>query len=283
MNRSFSKSLLSSVLGGGVAAALVLLIGQGSPTARTVIRPATVDASASTQRPAGASTKVISAALSAGAIYRAAAPDVVAIAASSDAVGGSFPFGGITQPQGDTGSGIVVSRSGLILTNEHVVDGASHISVTFGGASGATRTATVVATDNDDDLALLKVDASGLDLTPLAFADSSTVQVGDVAYAIGNPYGLDQTLTTGVVSALGRHIQAPDGATITGVIQTDAALNPGNSGGPLLNSAGQVIGVNSQIATGGQSDGATSTDTGNTGVGFAVASNVARSFVLAHQ
>ena len=210
-------------------------------------------------------------------IYKRSAPDVVSILATSQGQSyGDSLFGFGQQTQQDSGSGIVVSASGLILTNDHVVSGAQSLTVTIGGSSGTTRKATLVSEDRNADLALLKVDVSGLNVDPLTFADSSHVQVGDVTYAIGNPYGLDQTLTTGVVSALGRQIQAPDGANIDGVIQTDAALNPGNSGGPLLNAAGEVIGINSQIASDSSS---TSGQAGNTGIGFAVPSNAAKAFV----
>ena len=130
-------------------------------------------------------------------------------------------------PEGQaTGSGFVVSKDGLIVTNDHVVDGASQVQVKI-GTSDKAQAATVVGADPSRDLALLKVDASNL--PTLSLGDSSSVGVGDPTYAIGNPFGLDHTLTTGIVSALQRSLQAPDGATISGAIQTDAALNPGNS------------------------------------------------------
>ena len=151
-------------------------------------------------------------------------------------------------PQGQaTGSGFVISKDGLIVTNDHVVEGATRVQVKV-GTNGKAQDATVVGADPSRDLALLKVDANNL--STLSLGDSSSVGVGDAVYAIGNPFGLDHTFTTGIVSALQRNLQAPDGATISGAIQTDAALNPGNSGGPLLDSAGQVIGVNAQIETG---------------------------------
>jgi putative serine protease PepD len=184
-------------------------------------------------------------------------------------------FGSGQPQQRDEGAGIVLSSSGLIVTNDHVVDGATSITVSLGGSNNATRSAQLVARDSSNDLALIKINPSGLTLHPLALGDSSGVRVGDTTYAIGNPFGLDQTLTTGVVSALQRKISAPDGATIAHVIQTDAALNPGNSGGPLLDAAGQVIGINSQIAS-GQRFGGQGT---NTGIGFAVPSNTVRAFV----
>jgi S1-C subfamily serine protease len=130
----------------------------------------------------------------------------------------------------------------------------------------------VVRKDDSTDTALLKVDPKGLALHPLPLADSQSAQVGDPVLAIGNPLGLDHTLTTGVVSGLGRHLDAPNGAAINDAIQTSAALNPGNSGGPLLNAAGQVIGLNAQIATNGRSI----TQESASGIGFAVPVNSAK-------
>jgi putative serine protease PepD len=176
-----------------------------------------------------------------------------------------------TTAQGQaTGSGFVVSSDGLIVTNAHVVEGASEVTVKV-GTGGDQLPAKVVGIDTSRDLALLDVDGS--DLPALQLGDSSKVEVGDATYAIGNPYGLDHTLTTGVVSALDRQLQAPDGAVISGAIQTDAALNPGNSGGPLLDASGKVIGVNAQIATGGNAQG------GNVGIGFAIPSATVSQFV----
>jgi putative serine protease PepD len=169
-----------------------------------------------------------------------------------------------------TGTGFVVSSDGYLVTNEHVIDGAGSIQVKI-GSNSKTYTAKVVGADASRDLALLKDDASNL--PTLSLADSSSVQVGDATFAIGNPYGLDDTLTTGIVSALQRDIQSPNGSTISGVIQTDAALNPGNSGGPLLDASGKVIGVNAQIATGGNGS------EGNVGIGFAIPSNTVKSFI----
>jgi putative serine protease PepD len=213
-------------------------------------------------------------------VYERDAHGVVAIRASSAggaSIQSSSPFGSEqSTAKADTGTGIVLSAAGVIVTNEHVVEGASTITVSLDGENGGTRKAQVLATDKPDDLALLKIDASGLTLHPLALADSSTVLVGDGVDAIGNPFGLNWTLTTGVVSALNRQIKAPDGATITHVIQTDAALNPGNSGGPLLDASGTVIGINSQIVSGSSS--ATGTG-GSSGVGFAIPSNTVKAFV----
>ncbi|MGE5282266.1 MAG: S1C family serine protease [Chloroflexota bacterium] len=167
-----------------------------------------------------------------------------------------------------TGSGFVIDSQGHILTNNHVVEGATKITVKL-GSSNATHTAEVVGTDPAGDIALLKVEAPADQLHPLALGDSSKVRVGDPVVAIGNPFGLDRTVTSGIVSALQRQIQAPNGFSIDHVIQTDAAINPGNSGGPLIDSAGEVIGINSQIETGGGGNG-------NVGIGFAIPINTAR-------
>ena len=180
-------------------------------------------------------------------------------------------------PEGEaTGSGFVVSPDGLVVTNHHVIEGATQVAVVV-GTGGEQRPAQVVADDPSHDLALLKVDTGGAQLKTLALGDSSKVGVGDATYAIGSPFGLDNTLTSGIVSALNRQLQAPNGATISDAIQTDAAINPGNSGGPLLDENGQVIGVNSQIATGSQ-DGSGG---GNVGVGFAVPSDTVKEFLTA--
>jgi putative serine protease PepD len=199
------------------------------------------------------------------------AKDSVAYITSQITQSSGGPFGQ-TQQGTATGSGFVVSSDGYIVTNDHVVEGASSVTAKVG--DGKTLSAKVVGTDASTDLALLKVDASNL--TPLTLGDSDGVQVGDPAYAIGNPYGLDRTLTTGVISALQREISSPNGYTINDVLQTDAAINPGNSGGPLFNSAGQVIGVNSQIETSGSSSGG---EGGNVGIGFAIPSNTVKSVV----
>jgi putative serine protease PepD len=180
-----------------------------------------------------------------------------------------------TQAQGQaTGSGFVVSSDGKIVTNEHVVDGAQQVTVKL-GTSGTELPAQVLAADASKDLALLQVDTGGAKLHPLTLGDSSKVQVGQTVYAIGNPYGLDHTFTSGIVSALNRDLQSPDGTPIEGAIQTDAAINPGNSGGALLDENGNVIGVNSQIASANSSGG----ESGNVGIGFAIASNTVKDFV----
>jgi S1-C subfamily serine protease len=180
------------------------------------------------------------------------------------------PFG---EPEGEgeaSGSGFLIDTEGHVITNSHVVEGAENVEVTL-GSSDTSYEAEIVGTDPATDVALLKVDAPSDQLHPLALGDSSRVQVGEPVVAIGNPFGLEKTVTAGIVSALQRQIQAPNGFSISHVIQTDAAINPGNSGGPLIDSSGRVIGINSQIQTGG--------GRGNVGIGFAVPINTARDVV----
>jgi len=167
-----------------------------------------------------------------------------------------------------TGSGFLIDGDGHILTNAHVVQGAQRVDVQF-SEDGESQQAEVVGMDPSSDLALLHVDDTQ-GATPLPLGDSSKAEVGDPVVAIGNPFGLDRTVTSGIVSALQRQIQAPNGFSISDVIQTDAAINPGNSGGPLLDSSGAVIGINSQIA---------SQSGGSEGVGFAVPSATASDVV----
>ena len=177
------------------------------------------------------------------------------------------PFGGGQQGQAQ-GSGFVYDTAGHVITNEHVVEGSNSISVRFW--NGAAYKATLVGTDPSTDVAVIKVDAPASILHPLELGNSSALQVGQGVVAIGSPYGLEETVTAGIVSALHREMTAPNDFTIADSIQTDAAINHGNSGGPLLNLGGQVIGINSQIKS----------DSGeNTGIGFAVPSNTVRSIV----
>jgi S1-C subfamily serine protease len=181
------------------------------------------------------------------------------------------PFGFPLQQEGlATGSGFVLDTDGYILTNAHVVEGARDASVRF-EEGGDLVDAKVVGRDLSTDIAVLKVNPSDAKLKPLPLGNSSRVRVGDPAIAIGNPFGYDRTVTTGIISALQRQIRAPNGFTIGHVIQTDAPINPGNSGGPLLNAAGEVIGINSQIATAGSR--------GSVGIGFAVPINTAKKVV----
>ena len=200
-------------------------------------------------------------------VYRDDAPGVVVITDTQTQTVPPSLFGGPSSQQVRVlGSGFVLDTRGDIVTNDHVVDGATEVRVGFSG--GATYPARVLGTDPSTDLALIRVDAPAAALHPLKLVDTPA-QVGDTVYAIGNPFGLERTMTAGIVSAVGRAIQAPNGLAIENAIQTDAAVNHGNSGGPLIDRAGDVIGVNSQIETGGTSQG-------NVGVGFAVPSATVR-------
>jgi S1-C subfamily serine protease len=201
-------------------------------------------------------------------IYKVDGPGVVYIQAKVNQSSNS-PFGDSSQGTA-TGSGFVIDMKGNILTNAHVVEGASQIAVRFGDSN--LIKATLVGRDPSTDLALIRVNPKSADLHPLTLGDSSKISVGDPTIAIGNPFGFDRTVTTGIVSALQRQIEAPNGFTINNVIQTDAAINPGNSGGPLLDAAGNVIGINSQIATGGNGNG-------NVGIGFAIPINTAKAAI----
>jgi len=203
-----------------------------------------------TASPAATSSSTAAVPTDVSDIYRDVSPGVVYIAS--------------TTSQGQaSGSGWVYSSDGTIVTNDHVVEGAKKVSVRF-TENGDPIDAQVVGTDPSTDIAVLKIDPSKVEggVKPLQLADSKQIEPGQPAIAIGSPFGLQGTVTSGIVSALGREIQAPNGFTISGVIQTDAAINPGNSGGPLLDEHGRVIGINSQIATNGGDS--------NSGVGFAV-------------
>jgi S1-C subfamily serine protease len=257
----FLSMLAAGMLGGGVTAAALLGTGMaGENQTRTIVTGSSFGAMSSpADKRAGE--------LTAREIYRRVAPGVVHIRARSLA-GGASPFD--LEPRTEdvtSGSGFVIDEEGRLLTNAHVVAGATDIRVTF--SSSRTVPARVVGKDENADLALLAVDPKGLDLRPLELGSAASVQVGDATVAIGNPFGLDRTLTTGIVSAKQRRITAPSGFSIDNVIQTDAAINPGNSGGPLIDASGRVIGINSQIATAAGSSG-------NVGIGFAVPIDTAK-------
>jgi S1-C subfamily serine protease len=206
--------------------------------------------------------------LTPAALYKRDAPGVTVITATTTKqVAGSLFTPPSTEKEQSLGSGFVIDTKGDIVTNDHVVAGASGIRVGFG--SGSTYPAKVVGADPGSDLAVVHVNAPSSALHPLTFDSSSAVVPGDPVYAIGNPFGLDRTMTAGIVSATGRDIQAPNGLTIPNSIQTDAPINHGNSGGPLLDAAGHVVGVNAQIEGG--------TVDANVGVGFAIPSDTVRS------
>jgi S1-C subfamily serine protease len=247
----------SALLGGAIVAIFGLLAiatglvstGGGTTTTREVV-------SASGTTPAASVTSDEGSGDTINQIYKADGPGVAFIESKvSEGVA--------------SGSGIVLDDEGHVLTNNHVVEGGEEIKVSL-KSEGQMYSAEVVGTEPNKDLALLKVDAPASQLHPLKLGDSDQMEVGDPVVAIGNPFDLQRTVTSGIVSALQREIQAPDGVTIDNVIQTDAAINPGNSGGPLINSAGEVIGINSQIETGGEGS------EGNVGIGFAIPINTAK-------
>lgn len=263
MKRLFFVPLISAMIGAGVVVGILAAAGDLGKNTKTVV----TEVQSQPIAPSNASNQ--GTALTPHQIYEHAAPGVVYVSSSVvRKVESPFNPFGETQRGTDSGSGIVINGSGLILTNWHVVENAVKVTVSF-KENGAPVEAKVVGKNPSDDLALLKVPTSGLTLHPLKLGNSGAVQVGDPVLAIGNPFNLEKTLTTGVVSALQRHITSPNGFTITNVIQTDAPINPGNSGGPLLNGNGEVIGINSQIETSGSSNG-------NIGIGFAVPINTAK-------
>ena len=204
-------------------------------------------------------------------IYRRDAPGVVQITATTvTRTTDPFSFLPQTQTEQSLGSGFVIDKAGHIVTNYHVVRGANAIQVSF--SNNEHFKAKVVGVDPSTDSAVLQVHVKSRALKSLPLGNSDSVRVGDQVIAIGNPFGLDRSVTAGIVSAVQRRIEAPNQLSISHVIQTDAALNHGNSGGPLLNAQGQVIGVNAQIETGGQSQG-------NVGIGFAIPINTVKDVV----
>ncbi|HEY4810582.1 MAG TPA: trypsin-like peptidase domain-containing protein [Solirubrobacteraceae bacterium] len=264
MKRTLLIPFISALLGGGLVVAVLAIaggLGENKTTVTTVQTPAVAPA------PSNASQRSVG--LTPHEAYVRDAPGVAFVTSTVVAKTESpFLFGQESQGQNeDTGSGIVVNSNGTILTNYHVVENAIKVTVSF--EKGKSVEAKVVGTDPSNDLAVLRISTDGLTLHPLTLGDSSAVQVGDPVYAIGNPFDLERTLTTGVISALQRQITAPNGFTINNVLQTDAPINPGNSGGPLLNTAGEVIGINSQIETGGSGDG-------SVGIGFSIPINTAK-------
>jgi putative serine protease PepD len=248
-----AAAVLAAAIGAGGGAAGYAVFSSGS---KTVVRQVTVGNAQPTAATSG---------LSVNEIYRRTYKGVVQITSSTRSSSGPFEQDEEQQAQG---SGFVYDSAGHIVTNEHVVDGAESVSVRFW--DGTTRTARVVATDASTDLAVLKVDAPASLLVPLTLGDSSKLAVGDGVVAIGSPFGLAESVTTGIVSALHRQINAPNNFAIDDAIQTDAAINHGNSGGPLLNAQGDVVGVTAQIE---------SESGGNDGVGFAIPSGTVRSVV----
>ena len=266
---SRTPHLLSGVLGG----LIVLLLGavliatdviDTGDTTREVVSQAPI------ARPAVDSGQDDDA-LTVTDIYDRDGPGVVFIQADVRSQVQS-PFGLPDEGSGvATGSGFVLDKDGYILTNAHVVEDAREVGVRFTEESALVE-AKVVGSDLSSDLAVLKIDPDDAPkLVPLSLGDSTKLSVGDPVIAIGNPFGYSRTVTTGIVSALQRQISAPNNFQIDNVIQTDASINPGNSGGPLIDARGEVVGINSQIATGGSS--------GSVGIGFAVPISTAKEII----
>jgi putative serine protease PepD len=255
-NRIVTGVAVLAVAGGGAAAGYV---ARGDGNAAAPVAATTTDTGSSAQPAASNST------LSVNEIYRKARSGVVEVIATESSSDSPFPGGGSGSSQAQ-GSGFVYDSDGHIVTNQHVVDGATSVTIRF--ADGRKMSAQVVGTDLSTDLAVLKVSNLPSNVTPLGLGSSDDLKVGDGVVAIGSPFGLEETVTSGIVSALDREIQSPNNYAIEGAIQTDAAINHGNSGGPLLDMHGLVIGVTSQI----ESDSG-----GNDGVGFAIPSSTVKS------
>ena len=260
--RSLRVPLLSGIAGGLVVAAVGLIaisagwVDAGDETTTVAQTPLTEPASSDSGD-----------ALTVGEIFERTGPGVVHVEADSSGQGAD-PLNPIPSPGGTaTGSGFVIDTEGHMITNAHVVEGADSVRVQLSEDSEPVD-AEVVGADPSTDIAVLRADAPSEDLHPLPLGSSQDAQVGDPVVAIGNPFGLDRTVTSGIVSALHRQISSLNEFTITEAIQTDAPINPGNSGGPLLDATGEVIGVNAQIATGGSN--------GSVGIGFAVPIDTAR-------
>jgi S1-C subfamily serine protease len=261
MRRSILVIVLAATVAGAIAGGIVgANLDNGDA--------ATTTATTTVEAPAVSAPSVPGRGLSAEEIYRNDAPGVVVITDTQTQVTPATPFAPSEKQQvGALGSGFVIDKQGDILTNDHVVQGATSIRVGFSG--GASAKATIVGTDASSDLAVIRVKAPSSALHPLSFGDVAGMQVGDPVYAIGNPFGLERTMTAGIVSATGRDIQSPNGLTIPNAIQTDAPINHGNSGGPLIDRFGRVVGVNAQIQGG--------TVNANVGVGFAISAATAKS------
>ena len=265
--RPIATLAAASLLGGGVALAGAWAVGAFDDPA-----PLVEAAPVAAQQSGAASATTGSTGIDVADIYRHSGPGVVQITSTSNGQSGVDVFGNPVEGQSQQalGSGFVVDKDGHIVTNYHVVQGATRVEVSFSNQD--TVKATIVGTDPSTDLAVLKVDVPAKALTPLALANSDVVRVGDPVVAIGNPFGLERTVTAGIVSALQREVRSPNNYTIDHVIQTAAPINSGNSGGPLIDAQGAVIGVNSQIET-------ASGGGGNVGIGFAVPSNTVKSVV----
>jgi putative serine protease PepD len=252
---------------GGVAA--LAIAGCGSTTNHTVTQTVT-NAGASSSRTEPAAFSGGGGGMTINQIFKKAGPGVVDIVVTAPASGSGSLFGGGSSSgeQQDEGAGVVYDDSGYILTDQHVVANATSIKVTF--EDGYVASAKLIGTDRSTDVGVIKVDAPASELHPLTFANSDSAQVGDDVVAIGSPFSLPETVTSGIVSQTGRPIQAPNRFTIPDSIQTDAPINPGNSGGPLLNASGDVLGLNDQIETNNTTVGG---EGSSSGIGFATPGN----------
>jgi putative serine protease PepD len=259
---------LLPILGGAIAGGAIAIAVAGGSTTHSVTTTTTVVQPGSSSSLPTSFTGTAKA-LTINQIYQQDDPGIVDITTSSTQnTGGIFGFGQSQQTEGE-GAGVVFDKNGDIVTDEHVVSGATSISVNF--PDGVKAPATVVGSDTGADVAVIRVKGvSASELHPLTFGNSSALQVGDSVVAIGSPFGLPNTVTAGIVSALDRTIEAPNQFTIPNAVQTDAAINPGNSGGPLINAAGQVVGLNDQIETNNTNS---SGEGSSSGVGFATPSN----------
>jgi putative serine protease PepD len=248
-----------------IGAALALGGGAGAAIYATTTGPANTTATVVASVPAQQAAQTVATTTDTlTQLYKSTAPGVVDITVVTGAAAPSFtPGGGQSSAEG---SGFVIDTKGDIVTNAHVVDGATSIKVRF--QNGKTAKATLVGSDDSTDIAVIKVSTDASALHPLSWGVSKTVQVGESVAAIGSPFGLPESMSAGIISAVGRTITAPNNYSISGALQTDAAINHGNSGGPLLNLSGEVIGINAQI----ESDSG-----GNDGVGFAIPADAAKS------
>jgi S1-C subfamily serine protease len=263
-----ASHLVSGALGGLIAVVIgAILIATGAiDTGKktTVVRQSAIGQPQAAADTHGAPGKTVH------EIYSKVGPGVAFIQARVQQSSSSLIPGGGSGSGTATGSGVALDKRGYVLTNAHVVEGGTNVTVRFGKQDPVD--AKIVGRDPSTDLAVLKVDPSKTKLSPLQLGDSNKVQVGDPAIAVGNPFGLDNTVTTGIISALQRSIDAPNGFSIDHVIQTDASINPGNSGGPLLDASGKVVGINAQIETGGGGNG-------SVGIGFAIPIDTAKQVV----
>ena len=260
------------IIGGAIAGGVIALIIASSSTSTKTVTTTVVQQGSSSTSAEPTSFKS-GTGLSINQIYKAASPGVVDIKVTAQSSNQGFGFfgGGQSGVTEGEGAGVVYDSKGNILTDEHVVANATSVQVNF--QDGKSVSAKVVGTDPSTDVAVIHVDVPSSELHPIPLADSTQAQVGDPVVAIGSPFSLPETTTTGIVSQTGRSIQAPNQYTIPDAIQTDAAINPGNSGGPLLDANGHVLGLNDQIETNNQTAGG---EGSSSGVGFAVPSDTVK-------